>query len=213
MPSMQDVVEAFESRNYDRARQLCAELARAGDCAAMQQLGRWHAAGVIGCTRDPGLAAYWFFQAWQRGFDAAEQDIILVRADLEVAAESGSAEAQNALGLLLCFGHDEPAAAADWFETAATQNHPEALRSLGSMSESGRGVPQDHVRAADLYRRAAELGDPFAQFNYAILLAEGRGVPRPDRDGAIAWLTRAAEQGMADAAAPLAELIAERDAR
>jgi TPR repeat protein len=41
------------------------------------------------------------------------------------------------------------------------------------------------------------------------MLADGRGVPSPDREGAILWLTRAAEQGMTDAKAPLAELLAD----
>jgi TPR repeat protein len=204
--TFQDVLGACESGDFARARRLGAELARAGDTAAMHQLGRWHAEGNAGCSRDPGLAAYWFFQAWQAGLDAAEQEIIPVRADLEAAAEAGSAEAQNALALLLCFGHDEPAAAAEWFELAARQNHPEALRTLGYLLEAGRGVPQDETRAADYYRRAAELGDPFAQFNFAILLADGRGVPR-DRAAAVAWLTRAAEQGMAEAHEPLAHLL------
>ncbi|HXD86645.1 MAG TPA: tetratricopeptide repeat protein, partial [Urbifossiella sp.] len=123
------------------------------------------------CQRDPGLAAYWYFQAWQAGLDAVEQDIIRVRAELEAAAENGSAEAQNALGLLLCFGHDDPFTAAIWFERAAEQNHPEALRTLGYLAEGGRGVPKDEARALDCLRRAAELGDPVAQVNLGMMPA------------------------------------------
>lgn len=172
--------------------------ARSGDSVAMQQLGRWHAAGEAGCTLDPGLAAYWFFQAWQSGNDSAEQDIIHVRESLERAAEEGSAEAQNALGLILCFGHDEPRAAAEWFARAGDQDHPEALRSLGYLFEGGLGVPKDDAQAAEFYRRAAELGDPFAQFNLAVMLYQGRGVPH-DPVAAHHWLKQAADQGMAEA--------------
>jgi TPR repeat protein len=179
--------------------------ARGGDPAAMQQLGRWHAAGEAGCSLDPGLAAYWFFQAWQSGLDDVEPDIVRIREPLEAAAEAGSAEAQNALGLLLCFGHDEPRAAAEWFARAGDQNHAEALRSLAWLFESGRGLPKDETTAADFYRKAAELGDPFAQFNYAVMLDQGRGAER-DPVAVRYWLQQAAEQGMKDAAEALAEL-------
>ena len=210
MPTIRDVVQAYDANDFAAARTLCAQIARSGDPNAMQILGRWHAAGEAGCGRDPGLAAYWFFQAWQSGLDEAETDIIQVRADLEAAADVGSAEAQNALGLLLCFGHDEPAAAVVCFEMAAAQNHPEALRTLGFLYEGGKGVPPDDVRAAEFYRRAAEFGDPFAQFNLAVMLDQGRGVPQRDQEDAVRWLTRAAEQGMVEAKDALEAMTAER---
>lgn len=158
MTTVEDVIRAAEAGEFAAARMACAQLARSGEPRAMQLLGRWHAAGAAGCAKDPGLAAYWFFQAWQAGQDDAEQDIIRIRADLEAAAEAGSPEAQTALGLLLCFGHDDPAAAVEWFEKAAVQNHPEALRMLGYLFAEGRGVPRDEARAEEFARRAAELG-------------------------------------------------------
>ncbi|MDB5308928.1 MAG: hypothetical protein JWO38_3130 [Gemmataceae bacterium] len=182
-----------------------------GQPQAMQSLGRLYARGHGGRPHDPGLAAYWFFKAWQGGQDDAEQDIIRVRADLEAAAAAGSADAQNALGLLLCFGHDDPATAAGWLDRAAAQDHPEALRMLGCLFDGGKGVPKDDGRATELYRRAAELGDKFGQFNLAVMFNQGRGVPGRDVNGAIAWFRRAARQGIADANRPLAELLAERN--
>ena len=190
---------------FNRMLHETLQRARGGDPAAMQQLGRWHAAGEAGCSLDPGLAAYWFFQAWQSGKDDAESDIIRIREPLEDAAAAGSAEAQNALGLLLCFGHDEPRVAADWFARAGDQDHPEALRSLAWLFESGRGIPKDESAAADFYRKAADLGDPFAQFNYAIMLDQGRGVER-DPVAVRHWLKLAADQGMQDAVDALKDL-------
>ena len=48
--------------------------------------------------------------------------------------------------------------AAAWFERAAEQDHAEALRMLGFLYETGKGVPQDPIRAAELKSRAAALG-------------------------------------------------------
>lgn len=211
MATVQDAVRALEANDFAAARAHAARAARAGDPHAMQLLGRWHAAGAAGCEPDPGLAAYWFFQAWQVGLDEAEQDIIRAREALGAAAEAGSASAQNALGLIVMFGHDDPAAAAEWFGAAAAQGHPEALRMLGYLAAEGRGVPKDEAAAAGYFERAAFGGDTLAMFQFARLLDEGRGVPARDRDGAIRWLRRAATQGMADAEQPLADLLAERN--
>lgn len=185
--------------------------AELGNPESMRLLGRLHANGQGGCPRDAGLAAYWFFKAWQGGLDDAEQDIIRVRADLEAAAEAGSAEAQNALGLLLRFGHDDPVAAMEWFERAAAQDHPEALRMLGYLQTEGGGIEVNEGRAADLYRRAAELGDHFAQFNLAVMIDQAQGGLGRDLGAAIKWFRRAADQGVGQANQPLAELLAERN--
>ncbi|MBX9585174.1 MAG: sel1 repeat family protein, partial [Gemmataceae bacterium] len=148
--------------DLDAAAALWERAAAAGQPRAMLALGRLYADGGPGRSVDPGLAAYWFFQAWQAGEDEAEHDIIRVREALEAAADGGSASAQLALGLLLCFGHDDPAAAAPWFDLAAGQDHPEGVRMLAYLYETGKGVPRDPARADELYRRAAGLGDPLA---------------------------------------------------
>ena len=137
--------------------------AAAGHPRAMTALGRLYADGGPGRSVDPGLAAYWFFQAWQAGEDEAEHDIVRVRDALHGAADAGSASAQLALGLLLCFGHDDPASAAPWFDLAAAQDHPEGVRMLAYLYETGKGVPADPQRAEHLYRRAADLDDPLAR--------------------------------------------------
>lgn len=187
------------------------QAAAAGHPGAMQFLGRLHANADGGYPRDPGTATLWFFRAWQAGLDEAERDIIGTRAALEEAAEAGSATALHALGLLLCFGHDDPAAAAGVFALAADQNHPEALGMLGHLYGEGRGVPRDEARAADLYRRAAERGDRFGQFNLAGMIDRAAGGLGRDVTAAIKWFRRAANNGMPEAAHRLAELLAERN--
>jgi TPR repeat protein len=195
VPTIHDAVAAFNARNFAAARTMCEQLAAAGEPVAMYLLGRLAADHDSDRPRDPGLAAYWLFKAWQGGVDA-ETDIVKVRADLEEAVRAGSAVAQNALALILTFGEDAPAAALPWFERAAAQDHPEAVRMLGYLHGEGLGVPKDDAAAAAFYRRAAELGDAFAQFNLAAMLDQGLGGLPRDEEAARMWFRRAAEQGV-----------------
>jgi TPR repeat protein len=68
------------------------------------------------------------------------------------------------------------------------------------MYETGRGLPQDQVQAAQWYRLAAEQGDAVAQYDLGQRYDLGVGVP-VDRVEALKWLTLAAEQGQTDAVA------------
>ncbi|QDU23665.1 tetratricopeptide repeat protein [Urbifossiella limnaea] len=210
MPTIDDAVRAAEAGDLRAARATAAGLAKAGDPTAMRLLGHFHLDGAP-TPDDVGLAAYWFFQAWQAGVDEAERDIVRVRAELEHAAhEMASAEARVALGLILMFGHDAPDAAANYFGAAAEAGHPEGLRMLAFQHAEGRGVPRDPAAARELYRRAADAGDPFAPVALAGMLDAGVGGAR-DRDGAIRYLRRAADAGAPDADQRLAELLAERN--
>jgi len=210
MPTIDDAIRAAEAGDLRAARAAAAPLAKAGDPTAMRLLGHLHLDGTP-TADDVGLAAYWFFQAWQAGLDDAERDIVRVREQLEHAATDGnSAEARVALGLILMFGHDAPDAAADFFRAAAEQGHPEALRMRAFQHAEGRGLPPDPAAARDLYRRAADAGDAFALVALAGMLDAGAGGER-DRDGAIRYLRRAADAGAPDADQRLAELLAERN--
>lgn len=211
MTTIDDAIRAAEGGDLRRARAAAAALAKAGDPTAMRLLGHLHLDGGRPTGDDVGLAAYWFFQAWQAGLDEAERDIVRVRDQLEHAAtEGGSAEAQVALGLIVMFGHDAPEAAAGFFRAAADQDHPEALRMLAFMHAEGRGLPRDPAAARALYQRGADTGDTYAQFTLASILDAGIGGPR-DADAAIRHLRRAADAGVPDADHRLAELLAERN--
>lgn len=209
-PTIDDAVRAAEAGDLRTARATAATLAKAGDPVAMRLLGHLHLDGTP-TADDIGLAAYWFFQAWQAGLDEAERDIVRVRDQLEHAAGEGeSAEARVALGLILAFGHDAPAAAAECFHAAAEQEHPEAARMFALLLAEGRGVAKNEAAARVWYRRAADADDPFAHFNLAGMLDAGAGGPR-DIDGSIRHFRRAADGGMPDANHRLAELLAERN--
>ncbi|SHN70651.1 tetratricopeptide repeat protein [Bradyrhizobium erythrophlei] len=72
-----------------------------------------------------------------------------------------------------------------------TQGSAHAIGRLGFRYETGLGVPQNYIAAADLYRRAAELGDPFAQSRLGLSYDRGHGVPK-DIILSYKWLDLAA---------------------
>ncbi len=80
-------------------------------------------------------------------------------------AEGGDAVAQNSVGALYDRGlgvDEDDATAAYWYEKAAKQNLPLAMRNLASKYASGHGVPYDETLAEEWYDKAAKMGDPVA---------------------------------------------------
>jgi TPR repeat protein len=69
-----------------------------------------------------------------------------------------------------------------------------AQNNLGNLYASGRGVPQDDVKANHWYRRAADQGNAGAQVNLGQSYEFGRGVAA-DFAEAMKWYRRAADQG------------------
>jgi soluble lytic murein transglycosylase-like protein len=65
--------------------------------------------------------------------------------------------------------------------------------------EHGEGVTQDPARALGLYCQAGSLGEPRAYLNLGWMYLNGRGIPRNDALAA-AWLRRAAQAGVVEAA-------------
>src|SRR5690242_3321504 len=70
----------------------------------------------------------------------------------------------------------------------------DAQTALGTLYETGDGVPLDPARAAALYRAAATAGHVGAQINLATMYLDGAGVPRHPAT-AVEWLTKAADAG------------------
>ncbi len=80
-------------------------------------------------------------------------------------AEAGDATAQNSVGALYDHGlgvDEDDAEAARWYQLAADQNLPLAMRNLANMYASGHGVAFDKSQAEYWYEKAASLGDPVA---------------------------------------------------
>ena len=96
-------------------------------------------------------------------------------------------------------------AAADWFEKAALQGHPEAQYRLGLLYEEGRVVAQNRFETFFWFQSAADQGHLESQFKTGVAYAEGIGIGE-DPKKAATWLLASAERDHAGAMVRLAEL-------
>ena len=84
--------------------------------------------------------------------------------EIKQAAESGDAEARYELAELYewsdeCLRQGVPQKqdeAYKWFKRAAVQGKPEAMYIVGTMYETGKGVPQNIAKACQWYKKLAE---------------------------------------------------------
>jgi len=86
--------------------------------------------------------------------------------------------AQYYLGLIAWHGHlgaSDPAAACDWFDRAANQDHLDAFYAYGNCYLHGKGRKADTNQALYLYGVAAEHGHVPSQYRLARLFATGSG--------------------------------------
>jgi uncharacterized protein len=76
----------------------------------------------------------------------------------------------------------------------AQQGDAKAQVFVGYLYETGQGVNQDYIKAAEWYRRAAEKGNATAQMQLGNMYLYGRGLPQNFKF-AYMWLDLAARQG------------------
>jgi TPR repeat protein len=91
-------------------------------------------------------------------------------------AEGGDATAQNSVGALYDHGlgvDEDDATAVHWYQLAADQNLPLAMRNLANMYAGGYGVPFDQALAESWYEKAARMGDPVSIKRMAALRPSG----------------------------------------
>ncbi|HJT12714.1 MAG TPA: tetratricopeptide repeat protein [Dongiaceae bacterium] len=115
-------------------------------------------------------------------------------------AEGGDATAQNSVGALYDHGlgvDEDDATAVYWYQLAADQNLPLAMRNLANMYAGGYGVPFDESLAESWYEKAAEMGDPVAIKRMATL--------RPASEFAAAAEPASVAEAAPAAPAPAAE--------
>lgn len=136
--------------------------------------------------------------AWQAGnFDAAVRE-------WRPLADQGDADAQFNLGQAYKLGRGVPSdlrLAQSWYEKAAQQGHEQAQANLGLiLFQNG-----DRAGAMPWIRKAADHGDPRAQYVLGTALFNGDLVTK-DWPRAYALMTRAAAQGLPQAASSLSEM-------
>jgi len=103
---------------------------------------------------------------YQTGVDAySNGNFKLALQEWMPLAEGGDATAQNSVGALYDHGlgvDEDDATAAYWYQLAADQNLPLAMRNIANMYAGGYGVQFDEALAESWYEKAARMGDPVA---------------------------------------------------
>ena len=154
-------------------------------------------------------AAAWFRKAAEQGDAHAQAQLAAMILNhqtpgedeeavalLQPSAEAGDVLAMTILGDLHKRGRGAPkdlSAAESWFRRAAVRGYVAAGNALGRLLIEDI-EPNDYVSAAHAFRETADKGDAFGQFMLGRLLLTGKGVP-PDRDKAVGYLRKAADQG------------------
>jgi uncharacterized protein len=123
--------------------------------------------------------------------------LIVVLMLLSGFARAGSPDAAFRNGLAAYNTGDYASALAAW-EPLAVAGEPRAQAGLGFMHYSGRGVPRDSARAAELFRLAAEQNEPTAQLFLALMYYKSDGVPA-DAPLALMWAELAMAGGQSGA--------------
>ena len=182
--------------------------AKQNDVDAQILLGKCYFEGA-GVRRDRPMAEYWFQKAIDQGSREAEFRLAVLDASYHPKkaekvfrkyAEDGDRDAQFCLGLLLDYSTNSGFESFQWYQKAADQGDPRAMRSLGMYH-----VRRERLeKATEWFKKAAELGDFAAQRNLGYLYLKGKGVEK-DKAEARKWLEKAAAQGDSYAQELLAE--------
>lgn len=150
--------------------------------ASQEPLGRLLLADMRARSRDgkpttpSAMGADWASHAGQPGTEAALKHALAPRYGIGAPADEGEARRR--------------------LERLVGEGHVAAMAYLAEMMAHGLGGPEDQKAADALYRRAATLGDGPAQ----VAMAQ---VEAMDDDKALAWLRKAAAQGLPEAQAAL----------
>jgi tetratricopeptide (TPR) repeat protein len=107
------------------------------------------------------------------------QDYGKARESLQRAANGGTADAMNSLGLLYCNGQgvaQDYAKAREWFQKAADAGIADAMNSLGLLYCNGQGVAQDYAKAREWFQKAADASIADAMNSLGLLYCNALGV-------------------------------------
>ena len=143
-------------------------------------LGAIHERGIKGTPQNYETAIKWYTQA----------------------AENGSVDAQNNLGLMYQEGRGvakDNKAAVIWYSQAVEQGDPISQYNLALMYANGEGVVENDTTAFILMEKSAKQGLASAQNDLAEMFYSGDGVAADNVKGYL-WFNLAAFNGAEDAA-------------
>lgn len=184
--------------------------ANAGAVSAQLWLGQAYLVGDL-VAQDLALGRYWLELAAGSGSHEAEYQLSLQQSDsaarehwLTRAAEGGFSEAQLALAQWQQEQGDL-VTARHYFALAAGQGNVDAHYAYGEMLRLGLGGKEDYPQALKEYRLAANAQHRSAQYRMGMMREQGLGAPR-NRLHAYAWYLLAATDGNSEASEARDEL-------
>lgn len=130
---------------------------------------------------------------------------------LEIAADKGSAEAMDMVGLRFLNAGDD-AAAAKWLKLGCERGNISSTYYYGKMLLDGKGVDSDVEQGFNYILKAARDGFPAAQYAVGVCYDEGTGVTA-NLNSAYDWILKSAQNGYAKAQFDIAKAYADGKGR
>jgi serine/threonine-protein kinase len=203
-------------RDDIKAVEYYRKAANQGFAKAETNLGDMYFFGRGGLDQSYRDALSWYLKAAQQNVADAqfrvalmdekglgtEKDVPRAVQLFRSAADLGSPEAQNVLGVLYSTGSNGITAddqqAIGWYQKAADQGFAKAEKNLGDMYYFGRGVDRDYKQAMVWYGKAADQQVTDAQYRLGFMYEKGLGTAPSDQD-AIEQYKKAARNGSVEA--------------
>ncbi len=207
--------------NPAKSFELMRAAAEQGHADALGGMGYFYSNGVA-VDKDEKQAVKWFRQGAEKGSAKAQLNLAImllprnngdspagdtgqipeaIRQEglqwMKKAADQGLPEAALAYGTILYFGDHglakDPGKAANHFELAANRGLADAQNFMGTMNETGDGLPANMPAALHWFRQAAVQGHAKAQSNLGRCISPFSSNLQARID-ALAWLLLADEQ-------------------
>lgn len=175
--AMSEVRRLLDQQEYSRALLIVAPMAEQGNTNAMFIIGKMYLNGT-GIRKDEVQALAWFYRAAQTGHIKAMREVA-------TSYERGRGAPVNVFE------------AYQWRLKASSLGDKHSELKRIQMAESGTGTVQDKEKALDDLEALADSEFAPAQMVLASKYLAGDGVRKSDKR-AFEWLTRAANNGLAD---------------
>ena len=203
--------EPSESTNSAEKIRDLQRAAATGDAEAQYRLGALYAEGA-GVKKDDKEAEKWYRKAAEQGLPSAQHrlgNIYLIGLGVRKnyaealrwyrqAAEQDFASGQSNLAYMYLRGlgvrKDIPEAV-KWYRKAADQGNANAQKTLGTIYADGVGVPRSSAESERWLGMAADQGGAEEQYDLAIRYHFGIDGLEKNREAAIRWYRKAADQG------------------